>query len=122
MPPTQADERTAEKKGVSAVDAVDDPYKMLANNLAVSSSDLELQRFLHQTKAIRRRIRQEVNNADFYGDFLDCLMTIITRTNNRPALNRTLAETSDFFYSCLDLARLRSELRHYCERYGREVD
>lgn len=101
--------------------ACDDPYKMLANNFVVSSTDLEISRGLHQSKAIRRWIYREVCNADFYGDFLDCIMTVLVKSGKRKTVNKTLKETAIFFYREFDVPRFRKEVRHYCRRYGRDV-
>lgn len=102
-------------------DPADDPYKILALNLMSSCSNAELSRLLHDSKAIRRRVTREVNEADFYGPFLDCIMVGLIKTNERRKIGHTLHETANFFYNRLDIPRLRKEIKNYCERYGRDV-
>lgn len=104
------------------MDECDDPYKILANNLVATCSDLELYRMLHDVKAIKRRIYREVTGSDFYGDFLDCILVGLVKTDRRKAVNRTLKETAKFFYNELDVPRLRKELKFYCDLYGRRVE
>ena len=104
------------------MDACDDPYKILANNLVAEKTDKELKKILHDAKTVRRYISREVNDADFYGDFLDCVMVGLVKSGKYRCVHRTLRETSDFFYSYLDLPRLRKEIRHYCKEYGRQVE
>lgn len=103
-------------------DPADDPYKILALNLVSSCSNPELKTILHDSKAIRRRVTREVYDADFYGPFLDCLMTEIIRHNKRRALWGTLHETTNFFYNRLDVPRLRAEIKYYCEKFGRDIE
>lgn len=103
-------------------DSCDDPYKILALNLVANCSNAELHKMLHESKAVKRRIVQEVNEADFYGPFLDCILVSIARTNERRKIEHTLVETANFFYSKLDLPRLRAEIKNYCAKFERDVE
>lgn len=104
------------------MEAVDDPYRILALNLVADLSDRELNKILHETKPIKRRIISEVNNADFYGSFLDCLMTELVKQNRDRQIHKHLIGVADFFYKELDIPRLRNNILLYCERFGRKVD
>lgn len=101
--------------------AYNDPYKMLANKLVLSCSDLQLSRFLHSAKHIRKRITEELKASEFNGDFLDCIMVRLVKTGKVRSLGRPLQATTKFFYDELDVPRLRKEIRYYCERYGKEI-
>lgn len=103
-------------------DACDDPYKILALNLMSSCSNAELRRLLHDSKAIKRKVVREVNDADFYGPFLDCIMVGLIKSNERRKIGHTLHETANFFYNRLDIPRLRKEIKNYCERFDRDVE
>lgn len=103
------------------VEAIDDPYKILALNLVATLSDGELYRIMHETKAIRRRITREVNDADFYGDFLDCIMTELVKSNKARMVNKYLVDAANFFYSHLDVPRLRREIIGYCIKLNRPI-
>lgn len=103
------------------MDAVDDPYKFLAHTLVVTCPDKELSRILHDAKAIRRKIAEEVNNADFVGDFIDCIMVGLIKSGKSRCVHTTLKATTDFFYSNLDIPRLRKEIVGYCEKYGKPM-
>lgn len=102
--------------------AVDDPYKMLALNIMANSSDLELRNLLKDAKAIRRRVRSEVCNTDFYGPFIDCVMVRLIKSGRSRAVNKYLSNAADFFYRELDIDRFRKELRYYCDKYNRCVE
>lgn len=104
------------------IDPCDDPYKILALNLVASCSDLELHRLLHDAKAIKRHITREVNDADFYGPFLDCIMVGVIHANERRKIGSTLHDTANFFYKRLDINRLRREIRSYCEEFNRGIE
>ena len=103
------------------MDAVDDPYKILALNLMATCSDTELTRIMHDVKTIKRHIAREVKNVDFCGYFLDCLMVDLIKTGKHRSIGSTMGETVNFFYNKLDIPRLRKELKAYCDKYGREV-
>lgn len=104
------------------VEAIDDPYKILALNLVSSYNNAELRRILHDSKVIRRKVAREVNEADFYGPFLDCIMVGLIKSNERRKIGHTLQETVSFFYNRLDVPRLREEIRNYCKEFGRDVE
>ena len=103
-------------------DPADDPYKILALNLFSSCSDAELRRLLTDTKAVKRRVIREVNDADFYGPFLDCIMVELMRTSERRKIAHTLTETANFFYNRLDVPRLRAEIKNYCTKFNRNIE
>lgn len=103
------------------MDAVDDPYKILALNLMATCSDTELGRIMHDVKTIKRHIAREVKGVDFCGYFLDCLMVPLVKTGRHRAIGKTMNGTVDFFYKELDIPRLRRELKYYCDKYNRAV-
>lgn len=103
------------------MEAIDDPYKILALNIVASYSDKDLSGIMHNAKVIRRHILRETKGADFYGDFLDCIMTILVQQNKDREVGHTLYDTADFFYEHLDVSRLRKEIVHYCNEWGREI-
>lgn len=103
-------------------DAVDDPYKILACNIVATYSDTRIHQVLHQARAVRRWIYQEVCASDFYGLYLDCVFTDLTSQGKERSVNRTLRGTADFIYHQLDLERLRAEVRNYCKFYGKNID
>lgn len=103
------------------MDNIDNPYMQLALNLVAELSEKELSEILHNTKAIKRRITREVNNADFYGDFLDCIMVDLVRQNREREIGKHLSEASEFFYKELDIPRLRRCILFYCCKFGKHI-
>lgn len=103
------------------MEAIDDPYKILALNIVAGYSDKELSGVMHNAKVIKRHISKEAKGADFYGDFLDCIMTELIKQNREREIGYTMDDTIEFFYSNLDVPRLRAEVQNYCEKWGREI-
>ena len=103
------------------VSGANDPYKMLAHSIVIKNSDEEIYRLLHKIKTIKQHIRREVVEADFYGDFIDCIMVGLIKSGKRRTINRTLYGTADLFFQYLDVERLRKEIVYYCKYYGRDL-
>ena len=104
------------------MEACDDPYKILALNVMSKYPDEELCKLLHDAKTVRRYITREVCSVDFYGDFLDCIAVGLIKSGRGRSVNKTLKDTSKFFYKELDMQRFRDELRAYCREFGRQVE
>lgn len=102
--------------------AVDDPYKYLAHTIVVSYPEADIRNILHSTKAIKKHFTWETNNADFYGDFIDCVMVDITKHGKNRCLHKNLKDAAGFFYEFLDVPRLREEIKYYCQKYGRDTE
>ena len=81
------------------MDAVDDPYKMLAHTLVVTCSDNEIINLLHDSKVIKKHLADEVHEADFCGNFIDCIMVDVIKQGRSRSINPTLKDTVNFFYS-----------------------
>lgn len=103
------------------MDDCDDPYKMLANNLVATYPEHKLRKIYNSPRVVRRMIDREVANADFYGDFLDCIITELVKKNKRGEVTRTLSPTASLFYHELDMKRFRKELLFYAELYGKNI-
>lgn len=101
---------------------VDDPYKILANNIVATYPDRVIERILHGTKCIKRMILAELKSSDYYGDFIDCVMVDMIKTGRIRSLGRPLVPASEFFFQSLDVERLRKEIRACCEGYGKEIE
>ena len=104
------------------IQSYNDPYKILANNIVAECSDLQIYRFLHSAKHIRKRIVEELKESEFNGDFLDCIMVGMIKSGKVRSLGRPLQPAAKFFYEELDVPRLREEIRLCCKRYGKNIE
>ena len=96
----------------------DDPYIMLAHHLLSVHSGAEVQRMLHDDDYIYRMIIKEVRGQDFRGPFLDCIIQTILDDKARMDMCARLDRLSLYFFSKLDLERMRKELKFYAKKYG----
>lgn len=106
---------------IKRVTGADDPYKMLAHTIVVKYPEEEVDRILRKIKAIKQHIRRETVEADFYGDFIDCIMVGLIKSGKRRTVNKTLYGTADLFFNYLDVPRLRAEIINYCKFYNKNI-
>lgn len=104
------------------MDAVDDPYKYLAHTLVVTCSDKQIVDLLHDSKVVKRFIANEINETEFIGDFIDCIMVDVIKQGKSRCIHTALKGTTDFFYKNLDVPRLRKEMLVYCAMYGKPTE
>lgn len=92
----------------------DDPYKILAANIAAKFSLANVQRMLSERDYIRQLIQAEVrDNADAPGIFCDCVTTELISEKQKVLYREALNTLGLFFYNQLNIDRLRSELRKF---------
>ena len=96
----------------------DDEYKILAYSIVVNYPPETVRRLMKDTKFLRREIIREVRGQDFRGYFIDCLFVSICENKDRMKLMRQLDQLGRFFYSSLDLDRMRKEIRNAYESLG----
>lgn len=106
---------------IKRVTGADDPYKMLAHSIVVKYPEEEIDKILRKVKTIKQYIRRETVEADFYGDFIDCIMVGLIKSGKRRTVNKTLYGAADLFFSYLDVPRLRAEIINYCKFYGKDI-
>lgn len=95
----------------------DDPYIMLAHHLISMHSRAELERILVDDDFIYKMIIKETRHQDFSGAFLDCIIQTILDNKQRMEMCGHLDILSRYFFSKLDLPRLRKEIRRYAKMY-----
>lgn len=89
----------------------DDPYKVLAWLLVANSTPAETLRMLEDNEYVANLVRKETRLADIGGWFLDCIIEDILAKKNRMQYMHELDKLGKYFFSQLDLARLRSEIK-----------
>ncbi len=92
----------------------DDPYKILAANIAAKFSLASVKRMLSEKDFIRQIIQAEVrDNADAPGIFCDCVTTELISEKQKVLYREALNNLGLFFFQQLDIDRLRKEIRQF---------
>ena len=100
----------------------DDPYKILAANIAANFSLANIKRMLSEKDYLRQLIQAEVReNTDTPGVFCDCVTTELISEKQKVLYREALNNLGLFFYQQLDIVRLRNELRKFFEECGIEL-
>jgi len=99
------------------VNAYDDQYVMLAHHILSVYNPAEIRRMLVDDDFIYRLIIKETRHQDFSGAFLDCIVQSVLDNKDRMEMCHELDKLSGYFFSKLDLPRLRNDLIHYGEKY-----
>lgn len=100
------------------VNAYDDQYVMLAHHILSVFNPAEVRRMLVDDDFIYRLIIKETRHQDFSGAFLDCIVQSILDDKRRMEMCHELDKLSKYFFSQLDIDRLRNDLLFYGEKYG----
>lgn len=102
--------------------ACDDPYKILASNIATNFNIANIQRMLCEKDFIRQVIQAEVrDNADAPGIFCDCVTTELISEKQKVLYREALNNLGLFFYQQLDINRLRTELKNFFNECGIDI-
>lgn len=96
----------------------DNPYIMLAHHLLSIHTRAEILRMMTDDEYVLRMIIKEVRGQDFRGPFLDCIIQTILDDKDRMEMCGHLDELSKYFFSRLDMERLREQLQFYGDKYG----
>lgn len=102
--------------------AYDDPYRVLATHLVSIYSPRTLQRILSSSSFVKAVVIKEARQLDIGGIFLDCIDQEIIDNDKLRQKNARLKTLGEFYYSQLDLPRLRSEIRKFADELGVSLD
>lgn len=100
----------------------DDPYRVLAAHLVSLYTPRTLQRILSNSSFVKAVIVKEAKQLDIGGIFLDCIDQEIIDNDKLRQKNARLKMLGEFYYSQLDLPRLRSEIRKFADELGVKLD
>lgn len=99
----------------------DDPYIMLVYWLIANLNSGELRRVLEDDEFVLKMIVKETRYLDFKGPFLDTIVCSLLEDKRRMEMCHELDKLSEYFFSQLDLGRLRRELILTLNKYSIEV-
>lgn len=102
--------------------AYDDPYRVLAAHLVSLYTPRTLQRVLTNSSFVKAVVIKEARLLDIGGIFLDCIDQEIIDNDKLRQKNARLKVLGEFYYSQLDLPRLRSEIRKFADELGVKLD
>lgn len=102
--------------------AYDDPYRVLAAHLVSLYTPRTLQRILSSSSFVKAVVIKEARQLDIGGIFLDCIDQEIIDNDKLRQKNARLKVLGEFYYSQLDLPRLRSEIRKFADELGVKLD
>lgn len=100
----------------------DDPYRLLAAYIMSYFSVVAINRVLTSTSFIKSIIVNEAKIIDVSGPFLDCIDQEVIANDKIRGKNARLKELADFYFSILDIERLRTEIRRFADELGVKLD
>lgn len=100
----------------------DDPYRILAAHIVSVFSAPSVKRVLTNSAYIRSLITYEAKNMDISGAFLDCIDQELVANDMIRKKNVYLKKLGEFYYSELDIERLRREIRRFAAEMNISLD
>lgn len=91
----------------------DDPYRVLAARIVSIYNDHEIKRILESSPYIKSLILNEARLMDIKGCFLDCIDQEVISNDRVRKKNAHLKRLGEFYYSELDIPRLRNEIKKF---------
>lgn len=104
-----------EKKRMHFNRPYDDPYRVLAAHILANYSPRMVKKIMSSSAYIKSIILQEAKSMDISGAFLDCIDQEVLANDHLRKKNAYLKRLGEFYYSELDVLRLRSEIRRFAE-------
>lgn len=100
----------------------DDPYRILASTIIGMYRPADVARMLGDDKFILSQVIREVREQDMGGIFLDCVITSVLSEKKRMDYMKALDNLAEYYYSKLDLSRLRKEIKEALDECGIDVE
>ena len=100
----------------------DNPYRVLAAHIVSAFSVPNIKRALSSSSYIKSLIIHEAKTMDVSGAFIDCIDQEIIAHDRIRRKNACMRQLGEFYFSELDLERLRKEIRRFAEEFGISLD
>ena len=100
----------------------DNPYRILAAHIVSVFSVPNIKRALTSSSYIKSLIVHEAKTMDVSGAFIDCIDQEIISNDRIRKKNEQMRQLGEFYFSQLDLARLRKEIRRFADELGVILD
>lgn len=99
----------------------DNPYKLLAHHIVGSYRPSDVLRVLTDNSYIKNCVLKETRLQDMGGRFIDCIIEDILEDKSRMEYMHQLDSLGLYYYSKLDKARLRDEIKKLLDDVGIEL-
>lgn len=100
----------------------DNPYRVLATHIVSVFPVVTIKRILENSSYVKSLIVHEAKQMDIGGAFLDCIDQEIIANDMIRKKNIYLKKLGEFYFSELDLERLRKEIRRFANELGVNLD
>lgn len=100
----------------------DNPYRVLATYIVSVFSVASVKRILESSSFVKSLVIHEAKTMDIGGAFLDCIDQEIVSGDRVRGKNVYLKQLGEFYFSELDLERLREEIRRFAKELGVNLD
>lgn len=96
----------------------DNPYRLLAAYIMSAFSAQNIKRILNSSSYVKSLVIQEAKTLDVSGAFIDCIDQEVIANDRVRKKNIYLKQLGEFYFSELDIERLRKEIRRFAEELG----
>jgi hypothetical protein len=100
----------------------DDPYRVLAAYIVSNGSPRVLSRVMNEPAFIKALVVREAKQIDMGGCFLDCIDQEIISKGLLRKKNYHMKKLGEFYFSELDIPRLRKEVARFAEELGITIE
>lgn len=100
----------------------DDPYAILAAHLTAVLSIKSLKKCLCNNAFVKSMVASEMKMLDIKGPFLDCIDQELISNDKLRKKNAMLNQLGEYYFSELDMPRLRAEIRKFTQEVGINLD
>lgn len=100
----------------------DDPYRVLAAHIVAYWPPATVQRIMTSRSFVKSIINRETRLMDISGAFLDCIDQEIIANDHLRKKNYYLKQLGEYYYSELNLSRLRTEIKKFADELGIELN
>lgn len=99
----------------------DDPYRVLAAYIVAEWKPIAVKRLMTNNSFVRSVINYQARTLDIGGIFLDCIDQEVIANDHLRQKNACLKKLGEFYYSELDLPRLRKEVQRFADELGVDI-
>ena len=89
----------------------DNPYKILAASIVAYYRPSDVKRMLNDDDFVKVQIVKETREQDMRGHFTDCIIESILTNKDRMEYMKKLDLLAEYYYTKLDIERLRQEIK-----------
>lgn len=100
----------------------DDPYRVLATNLVANYNPRTLARIMNESSFVKSLVLREARQLDLGGAFLDCVDQELISNGCLRKKNYYMKRLGEFYFSELDIGRLRREIQRFANELNITIE